>query len=233
MKKIQLTQNKFTIVDDEDYGELNKRNWYANLNRSVKTYYAVRKDYQLNKKNIHMHRVIMNCPKDKFIDHINGNTLDNRKENLRICTGTQNQGNMKIHKDNASGIKGITWDKSRKKWKAQISINNKSKHLGLFSDKLKAKAAYTKAAKQYFGEFYSDGIKKENVNLINKMNSIKLIKEKRINSNNTSGIKGVGYHKRDKKWFSSISINGKRTYLGYYFCIADAKAAYDVAAGNI
>jgi hypothetical protein len=155
MKKIKLTQNKFALVDDEDYEKLNQYSWYAEKGRY--TYYAARTDKL--KKKIRIHRFIMNPTSNLQIDHINGNGLDNRKENLRICTHQQNQYNKKLSKNNSSGIKGVHWDKSRNKWRAKIKINNKEKYLGRFKDRIEAKEVYTKFAKQYFGEFYSDGKK--------------------------------------------------------------------------
>jgi hypothetical protein len=152
MKKIKLTQNKYTLVDDEDYDYLNQWNWHCSNNN-----YAVRTDNKL-KKTIYMHRVIINSPDKLSTDHINGNGLDNRKENLRVCTQTQNNGNRKLNKNSTSGIKGISWNKINKKWKARISTKGKRKHLGYFKNKNDAKKAYTKVAKNYFGEFYSDGV---------------------------------------------------------------------------
>jgi hypothetical protein len=153
MKKIKLTRNKYALVDDEDYDELNQHKWYAHKTKN--TSYVRRRQ-----KTIHMHRVIMNPPSHLHIDHIDGNGLNNQKENLRICTGTQNQGNSKIRKDNTSDIKGVSWHKVNNKWVSHISINGKRKNLGYFSDKNEAKNAYTRAAKEHFGEFYSKGVSK-------------------------------------------------------------------------
>ena len=81
---------------------------------------------------IYMHRLI-NKPSVGFeIDHINRNKLDNRKENLRIVTRSQNQMNRVIQKNNTSGYKGITWNQKRKKWQAQIMVNYKCIILGCF-----------------------------------------------------------------------------------------------------
>ena len=230
MKKIELTQNKYTIVDDEDYEELNKYNWYTRKDRYVS--YAVRTDNKLNKI-IYMHRVIMKFFNPIEIDHINGNGLDNRKENLRICTRSQNNGNIRIPRHNTSGIKGVSWYRPTKKWVAQIGNNSKRVCLGYFSSKLEAKSVYTLASEKYFGEFYSDGIRKEDKKLQKEVNNIKLEKKERLYSHNVSGIRGVGWHKGSNKWRARIVINGKQKYLGTFPCIADAKAAYDVAAGNI
>ena len=82
MKKIKLTQNKYTLVDDEDFDYLNQFNWCAHKEKY--NFYAVRTDNKL-KKCIRIHRVIMNCPDSKFIDHKDGNGLNNQKENLRLC----------------------------------------------------------------------------------------------------------------------------------------------------
>lgn len=108
MKKIKLTQGKYAIVDDEDFEWLNQWKWcYCK--------YVIR-DIILNKKNkrIYMHRLIMNTPEKMQTDHINGNKLDNRRNNLRICTQSQNNMNRKISKLNTSGYRGIYWDKDNK-----------------------------------------------------------------------------------------------------------------------
>lgn len=183
MKKIQLTQGKFTIVDDEDYIELNKYNWCVSKGRN--TLYAVRR---CSNKVIRIHRILLDCPENNMVDHINGNGLDNRKENLRICNKSQNNGNSKLRVDNTSGFKGVFYHKSTKKWTSQIKINGKRKYLGLFTDKLEAKEAYEKEAKKHLSEFYSEGIKYKDVKLNKKINNIKLIKKDRIKINNKKSL---------------------------------------------
>jgi hypothetical protein len=158
MKKIKLTKNKYALVDDEDFDELNQYKWFAHKKRNNK-YYSIRTVWmkmEKTKKTIRMHRVIMNCSDDKIVDHKDGNGLNNQRENLRICTNLQNQGNRKLNKNNTSGIRGVYLRKDDKKWEANIRINNKTKHLGIFTDKLEAKNVYTKAAKEHFGEFYNE-----------------------------------------------------------------------------
>ena len=100
----------------------------------------------------YMHREIMGNPK-KDIDHMNNNKLDNRKQNLRLCSPSQNGSNMKIPKSNKSGFKGVSWNKQHKKWSAYIYKNYKHIFIGSFEDKQEAALAYNKAATVYFGEF--------------------------------------------------------------------------------
>jgi hypothetical protein len=154
MKYIELTKGQRTMVDDEDYNELNKYRWCAHKSPSNKTYYAIRFSYVEGKqKRLHMHRVIMNTPDGMFTDHINGNGLDNRKYNLRICTNSQNQHNTGLRTDNTSGYKGVSWHKKDKKWLTAIQINKKRVYLGSFETAENAYTAYCNKAKEVRGEF--------------------------------------------------------------------------------
>jgi hypothetical protein len=110
--------------------------------------------YVRNSKNKYLHRLIMDAPDDMCVDHINGDKLDNRKENLRICTNQQNQMNKAKYKNNKSGFKGVSFDKPTNKYKAQIMIDGKKKHLGRFDDKLDAYKAYCDACIKYHGEYH-------------------------------------------------------------------------------
>lgn len=88
-----------------------------------------------------------------LVDHINGNPLDNRRSNLRITDKRGNAQNSAKHKDASSYFKGVTWDKSRRKWMVQIVIDGVRTHLGRFAIEEDAARAYDEAAKQHFGEF--------------------------------------------------------------------------------
>ena len=147
MKRIALTQNKFALVDDEDYNELIKHRWYANNNGGHS--YAVKS----SSGGIQMHRVIMGAPPNKVVDHINGNGLDNRRKNLRICTNAENRRNQKLSKTNKSGFKGIYWHKRVNKWVVQISFNNKNIWGGCYSDKNEAVGARNELVVKYHGSF--------------------------------------------------------------------------------
>jgi hypothetical protein len=106
------------------------------------------------KKEMFLHRFLANCQHGKqIVDHISGNTLDNRQENLRICTITENNRNCHKNKRNTSGYKGVHWNKEKRKWKAAIKVNRKLIFLGLFDDLEEAYEAYVAASKKYHGEF--------------------------------------------------------------------------------
>ena len=92
-------------------------------------------------------------PEGMEVDHINGNSLDNRKSNLRICTHKENVRNQKLSAANTSGYRGVSWNKASKKWEAYIKVNQKRIYLGKFVDILDAARAYAKKAKECFGEF--------------------------------------------------------------------------------
>jgi hypothetical protein len=104
------------LIDSEDFEKISKLSWFVKHNNYVYT--------QINRKTFHLHRFLINAPSGYDVDHINRNPLDNRKQNLRLCTRSQN--NM-----NKNGIRGVS--KFRDKWRARIKKDGKEIHLGLFS----------------------------------------------------------------------------------------------------
>jgi hypothetical protein len=150
---IPLSNSGECLVDKDDYFVLSKYTWYRDNYG-----YVVSKIYDKKTKKcstIRMHRMIMGVlsKKNVEIDHINHNGLDNRKENLRVCTSSQNSANTRKRSDNSSGYKGVHWHKQCKLWRAQISVNKKMRHIGLFKEPREAAKAYNEAAIKYFGGF--------------------------------------------------------------------------------
>jgi hypothetical protein len=132
--------------DLEDYDLIKDYCWYKDGNGYIKS--------RVKNKNISaLHRMIMNSPNDKFIDHINHNIVDNRKKNLRIVTSSQNQCNKKIGRNNKSGHKGVNWSKRYNRWIAKIKINNTLIWLGSFSNIEDAIKIREEAEERYHGEY--------------------------------------------------------------------------------
>ena len=162
MKKIYLTQNKYTIVDDADYDlVMELGGWYAfyQPRRNCFCFVVKTNAYDIHGKRvtIYMHRLLMNFPVNKEIDHIDNNPLNNQRANLRLATNAQNAMNSrkrKMHGRKPSSIyKGVSWYKQGKKWRACIMFNGKNIHLGYFKREEDAGLVYNKKAIQLFGKY--------------------------------------------------------------------------------
>ena len=156
MKEIQLTKGKVALVDDEDFEYLNKFKWCLR-GTGLGKFYAIR-GFRKSKKNnitgsISMHRELMKPEKGYVIDHLDGNTLNNQKSNLRICTQSQNCSNQKISILNTSGYKGVVYNKKNKRYYARITVNRIIFSLGGYIYIKDAARAYNAAALKYHGEF--------------------------------------------------------------------------------
>lgn len=152
--KIKITKGFYSLIDEEDFLRVSKFKWSASVYKN--NFYAITDIYQKNKKKkirTGMHRFLMNFPKNKDVDHINGNGLDNRKINLRVCSRSQNSMNRDKSSLNKSGYKGVSWCKAMNSWQACISFNRKTIYLGCYSTPKKAHEIYSIAAKKYYGEF--------------------------------------------------------------------------------
>ena len=154
MKTINLSKGYETIVDDDMYNYLNQWKWSAQKGRN--TYYAVHSSKPQNgkQKSICMHREILGLKAGdgRHTDHINGDGLDNRRCNLRICTRSQNHQNRHSIRG-TSQFKGCSWYKRDKNWEVSITLNSRKIHLGYFDNEIEAAKAYDKKAGELFGEF--------------------------------------------------------------------------------
>jgi hypothetical protein len=152
--------NTFAVVSDEDFDELARYHWIAVQDcHVVYARLAYRMDGVL--KHITMHRQIMGRLEDidgKLIDHVDGNGLNNTRENMRSCTVRQNTCNSRKRSKNMSSVfKGVTWDSWTDRWMARIKIeegtNRGYRNLGRFSSEKEAALAYDAVALQVFGQF--------------------------------------------------------------------------------
>lgn len=151
MKKIPLTFNKYALVDDKDYLKVSKYSWSYDGTYAI-TKYKCKKTNK--RKTLRMHRLIAKTPLGMQTDHINGNGIDNRRKNLRVCSNQQNCWNRKLlEKNKTSKYRGVCYIQRRKKFCASIRVDNKSVHLGYFKSEKIAAMAYNIAAKISFGKF--------------------------------------------------------------------------------
>jgi hypothetical protein len=141
---IPLTRGQFAIVDDEDFEFLAQWKWHAL--KQPKTHYAARTvKIEGRKTTIWMHRLINGTPDGSLTDHINGDGLDNRRENLRSVTHQDNMINCARHVSGSSRFRGVSWHIRQGCWIAQITVDRKNIYLGRFSTELAAHEAYTAA----------------------------------------------------------------------------------------
>ena len=157
MKYIPLTQGYRAIVNNRDYAKVAGFKWYANVKKN--TVYACRRRRQFEEgtfqADVKLHRFIMGVTDDLQVDHINGNGLDNRRANLRICTVQQNGFNSKL-KGNKTGFKGVSYlpnIRGSKHYRAQIMLNRKYIYLGYYRTPYEAAKAYNQKAREIFGDF--------------------------------------------------------------------------------
>ena len=150
MKEIPLTRGKVAIVDDEDYEELSIVKWHYNH-----WGYAMRNVTPGGKKRtkIQMHIAILGKIEGFEIDHKDGNGLNNRRENLRHVTHTQNTQNKAPYKKTSSRYKGVSWNKWANKWVSTIVIDGKYYYLGYYKSERDAAWVYNVWAESFFGEY--------------------------------------------------------------------------------
>ena len=132
---LKISKEKCTLIDREDFERVRKHKWHTSGNSGQYAY------AHIDGKHMSLQRFLLNCPSDLVVDHINHDTFDNRKENLRICTQKENTHNRR----EGSGV-----HKHRNKWKAVISINGKKTYLGVYKTYEEALKARKEAEKLYY-----------------------------------------------------------------------------------
>lgn len=147
---LPLTRGKVAIVDEADFEIAASRKWYAAETAGGRFYAASKPKGGI----VYLHRLILGAPSNVTVDHVNGDTLDNRRANLRIATHSQNMRNSHVRRDNTTGFKGV-WapTKSSPKFKAYIGTAPHRRYLGRFESAADAARAYDAAASELYGEF--------------------------------------------------------------------------------
>lgn len=226
---IPLTQGKFAVVDDDDYAWLSQWSWTAVKPRKSRSWYAHMQDGRRTRA---LHRVIMGDPAGAEVDHVNGDGLDNRRENLRVVTHQQNTRNTRLRRTSRSGYKGVSKAKHVDAYRARIFLDGKEVWLGYFKSAVEAARAYDEAARRLFGKYASlnfprkgeVGAHRTGANEDKPPDEVK-------NRNNTSGYRGVTY--KQKRWCARIGVGRSRRHLGYFADAESAARAYDTAAKQL
>ena len=159
MKKIDLGYDKEALVDNADYERIKNQGWcLKNTKGENGRFYSVA---TMNYKTTPMHRFILGAKKGEFVDHVNGNGLDNRRSNIRICTISQNHQNRRKSPNTSSKYKGVWFNKKTNRWIATIKSTDMKwqKSLGVYKTELEAAKAYDTEAVKCFGEFARTNLK--------------------------------------------------------------------------
>lgn len=152
-RKVPLKNGLYAIIDEDDYKFISYFRW--SIRECPHTTYAFCniRDQDMKWTTCSMHRFIMSSPKGLIIDHINHDGLDNRKDNLRICSAAENVRNSRGKRIRKHKYKGIRWNKGSNKWESKIVFNRKEIYLGGFDSPELAAKAYNSGATKYHGEF--------------------------------------------------------------------------------
>lgn len=154
MKEIPLTQGKTAIVDDADYEIVRGLKWCAH--KRLNGFYAVRNIRLQNGKwaSVYLHRALLNPPSGMQVDHINGNGLDNRRENLRVVTpAQQHQSFQSKRKYATSTFRGVCYSARLKKWQATLQHAGETFNLGFFDTEVAAARSYNAKATELWGAY--------------------------------------------------------------------------------
>lgn len=219
------------LIDDEDAELIGSYTWHPGSDKAHVYFYTYVGANRSTRKHIGMHRFLMGCScgDGKIVDHINRNTLDNRKGNLRVCTQRDNLCNSGLRTDNSSGYKGVCFGGRTKNWIAQIHYNNEGYSIGTAETAKEAAKLYDRVAIKLFGEFANTNFSRNDYSL-DEIEAVYAKFTDVLACNNTSGYRGVYYHKRDEIWTASINCNKVRHYLGTFSDPEKAARARDKRA---
>ena len=223
MKKYIQLKHGTAIIDEQDFDRINQYKWRSVILGKSKTPYAVSSHFG---RTVYMHRLVMNAHKETVIDHIDGNGLNNSRDNLRFVTYSQNNMNQPIRCDNTSGHKGINWCKDREKYQVYINIDRKRKSLGRYKTLEEAIYVRDQAAKVHYGEYARENSSLPEDAEITPQRAIPRTL-RRTGSNNSSGKTGVTKH--GDKWKATITVDGRVKQIGVFVELDNAIAAREKA----
>jgi hypothetical protein len=152
---IPLTKGYAAVIDAADLAKVVRISWRAHVDEDGRVYAIAHKPGSGKRgKSVPLHRFIVDAQPGQIVDHRDGDTLNDRRLNLRVCHNTQNIRNQRAHiNKRTSKLKGVYFERDRGLFRAQIMVNRRKINLGSFVDEISAAKAYDRAALQYFGEF--------------------------------------------------------------------------------
>lgn len=224
--EIQLNNGYVSLVNDCDLDLINRYTWFV-IDDGCNPYACSKKDG----RHLRMHRLIINAREGETVDHINGNTLDNRRENLRIVSASQNAINRRKRSDNKSGVTGVYFSKAHNRWFACINIDKKKQTIGIF--KTMEEAVSTRKEKEK--EIYGDYVRPENLRGVQA--EIKSYDPtpnilRRASKKNITGKRGIRYAPQRNKtnpYSARIHYKERDIHLGYFPTFEDALSAREKA----
>lgn len=224
------------LVDAEYMDMILDHNWYI-VDEDTSIYFRTQ-DPCNKEKMISLHRLIMGCTygDGRVIDHINRNTLDNRRCNLRDADMQLNSYNRRLNRNNKTGYKGVHYYKKGGKYRVSINYQKQRIDGGLYTSKIEAAEHYDMIAQRLHGEFCNLNFPDKNYSeiysdlyidaLISRIFGV-------IKTSNTSGYRGVNFAILKNKWRSYITVNRMLFHLGYYKTPEEAARAYDKKAREL
>lgn len=225
---IPLTQGKQAIIDEADWPAVSAYHWYAvHLGRNfyAATKVGTRAGVRDGRRVLLMHHLLLVAPKGMVLDHKNRDGCDNRRENLRLATVSDNKANSRLYTRNTSGYRGVRGCAGH--WAAVIVRESAQRWLGTFATIEEAARAYDSAARDLHGEFASLNFP-DAADMVEFATTV--LPRPRLRSNNTTGHLGVVAMRNTPRWRARITSHGKVLWLGTYRTLEDAARAYDHAA---
>lgn len=223
--RLPLTQNKYCIINAEDFEEIGKHQWvFAERGASRN---ATKDELKsMGVRRIWMHRQIMGHPEGLQVDHANGDRTDNSRDNLRVASQNQNAFNVLSIVANPLEMRGVVRipNNGKKSWFAAIQFQGKKEYLGSFSSPEEASAAYIKRGRELHGEFFvldRPPLKDYSV--------IPIAQRANRRNQSSSGFRGVNPNKYGG-WDASVKHKGKKIHLGSFI---EAQLASSVVEAKI